>query len=210
VAGADLAAGLRAGLLGTALGEALGLPWTGVGPRAIRRDRILEGVGPTGAVTAAVLAAATTGDVPAAHGGGAAALPVALAVGWRRPDRRARRAEALALGLGAVVVADLAAAMLEGRAVHHLIADHADDWPPPFRGVAYEERAIVDALLAVLQRHDDPSEAMRAAVRLGRGRRCPASRRSPPPSKRWAGCGGRPLPSVRSCWGLTTRRRTNA
>jgi hypothetical protein len=77
--------------------------------------------------------------------------------------------EALALGLGAVVVADLAAAMLEGRAVHQLVVDHADDWPPPFRGVAFEERAILDALLAVLQRHDDPSEAMRAAARLGGG-----------------------------------------
>jgi ADP-ribosylglycohydrolase len=56
-----------------------------------------------------------------------------------------------------------------GRPLHHLVADHADDWPPPFRGVAYDDRAVVDALLAVLHRHDDPSEAMRAAVRLGGG-----------------------------------------
>ncbi|HEU4975427.1 MAG TPA: ADP-ribosylglycohydrolase family protein, partial [Baekduia sp.] len=59
MAGADLSARLRGGLLGVALGEALGLPWAGRPPREIKRDRLLEGVGPTGPVTAAVLAAAT-------------------------------------------------------------------------------------------------------------------------------------------------------
>jgi ADP-ribosylglycohydrolase len=157
VARADLGDALRGGLLGVALGEALGLPWAGVSPRAIRRDRLLEGVGATGAATAAVL-------------GGPPSLTTALAVGWRHRDHAAaRRAAALELGFAAVVVADLAAATLAGKAVYQLVTDHADDWPPPFRGVGADDRSVLDALLAVLHRHDDPSEAMRAAVRLGGG-----------------------------------------
>jgi hypothetical protein len=165
VAGADLSAGLRAGLLGVALGEALGLPWAGRAPREIKRDRLLDDVATTGAVTAAVLAGARGAAEVAAHSG----LPGGLVAGWREPDARARRAVALPSGFAAVVVADLAAAALAGRPLHHLVSDHADDWPPPFRGVAYDDRSVVDALLAVLHRHDDPSEAMRAAVRLGGG-----------------------------------------
>ncbi|MDX6729751.1 MAG: hypothetical protein QOK49_4556 [Baekduia sp.] len=165
MAGADLSAGLRAGLLGVALGEALGLPWAGRSPREIKRDRLLDEVATTGAVTAAVLAGARgVADVAPRSG-----LPGGLVAGWREPDPRPRRAAALRFGFAAVVVADLAAAALAGRPLHHLVADHADDWPPPFRGVAYDDRAVVDALLAVLHRHDDPSEAMRAAVRLGGG-----------------------------------------
>jgi hypothetical protein len=157
VARADLGDALRGGLLGVAVGEALGLPWAGVSPRAIKRDRLLEGVGPTGAATAAVL-------------GGPPNLASALAVGWRhRDDAAARRSGALPLGFAAVVVADLAATTLAGRTVHQLVTDHADDWPPPFHGVAADDRSVADALLAVLQRHDDPSEGMRAAVRLGGG-----------------------------------------
>jgi hypothetical protein len=185
VARADLAERLRGGLLGVALGEALGLPWAGVSPRAIRRDRLLEGVGATGGATAAVLAwgggqspsAGAQGLSPTAAVGDSpqpalrdCPLPQALAVGWRHRDHAAaRRAAALPLGFAAVVVADLAAATLAGKAVHQLVTDHADDWPPPFHGVASDDRSVVDALLAVLQRHDDPSEAMRAAVRLGGG-----------------------------------------
>jgi hypothetical protein len=215
---------LRAGLLGVAAGEALGLPWAGVAPRKISRQRLLDGVGPTGAMTTALLAAATGGLSPNTGGanvrgqspnagganvggqspntgganvggqspntgganvggqspntgganvgglspvGAGVALAMALAVGWREPEARARRAAALPLGFAAVVVADVAASLLAGRPVHHLVADHADDWPPPFHGVGADGRSVVDALLEVLHRHDDPTEGMRAAVRLG-------------------------------------------
>jgi hypothetical protein len=154
----------RAGLTGLALGEALGLPWAGVAPRSIKRARLLDEVGPTGAATAAALAA-ERGEVVEARG--AEALPVALVLGWRHPDPAERRAAALPLGFGAVVVADLAAWAEAGRPLHHLVTDHAKDWTPPFRGVAAEERAIVDAAMSVLYRHDDPTEGMRAVVRLG-------------------------------------------
>jgi hypothetical protein len=154
----------RAGLTGLALGEALGLPWAGVAPRSIKRAAILEGVGPTGAATATALAA-ERGEDTVAHG--AAALPVALVLGWRHPEPDARRAAALPLGFGAVVVADLAAWAQAGRPLHHLVTEHAKDWIPPFRGVAADQRAVVDAVMATLYRHDDPTEGMRAAVRLG-------------------------------------------
>jgi hypothetical protein len=162
VARADLTDALRGGLLGVAVGEALGLPWVGRAPREIKRDRVLEGVGPTGAMTAAVLAA---GGDP----GGGPPLAAALAIGWGEADPRVRRAAALPLGFSAVVVADLASAALDGKPLHHLVTDHAEDWTPPFHGVAHDGRAVVDALMAVLYRHDDPSEGMRAAVRLGGG-----------------------------------------
>jgi hypothetical protein len=168
VARPDLSAALRGGLLGVAVGEALGLPWAGVSPRAIKRDRLLDDVGPTGAATGAVLAAAA-GAGPDPGAAPAPGLVAALAVGWRETDRAARRAAAFPLGLGAIVVADLAAQALAGRAVYQQVNDHGKDWPPPFRGVAAEDRAVVDALLANLHRHDDPSEGMRAAVRLGGG-----------------------------------------
>jgi hypothetical protein len=198
VARADLTDALRGGLLGAAVGEALGLPWTGRAPREIKRDRLLDAVGPTGDVTAAVLGAAavrpspnivepTLGDSPPTlpnsverglgdcpptlpnTAAGGSRLPAALAVGWREPDPMARRTAALQLGFAPVLVADLAAWALAGKPLYHLLADHVDDWPPPFRGVAADDRAVVDALLAVLHRHDDPTEGMRAAVRLGGG-----------------------------------------
>jgi hypothetical protein len=183
VARADLTDALRGGLLGAAVGEALGLPWTGRAPREIKRDRLLDAVGPTGDVTAAVLGAAaggpspnivepTLGDSPPTFANtavGGSRLPAALAVGWREPDPMARRTAALQLGFAPVLVADLAAWALGGKPLYHLLADHVDDWPPPFRGVAADDRAVVDALLAVLHRHDDPTEGMRAAVRLGGG-----------------------------------------
>jgi hypothetical protein len=162
VARPDLSDALLGGLLGVAVGEALGLPWAGVSPRAITRDRLLDGVGPTGAATAAVLAAAV-GD--GARGG----LPDALVLGWRERDPLARRTAVLHLGFAPVMVADLAAWALAGKPLHHLVADHADDWPPPFHGVAADDRSVLDALMAVLHRHDDPTEGMRAAVRLGGG-----------------------------------------
>jgi hypothetical protein len=171
VAGADLSAGVRGGLLGVAVGEALGLPWAGAAPRTIKRERLLDGVGPTGPVTAAVLAAAgaDTGPGADARVGTAVSgrLAQGLVAGWRAPEPAARRATALPLGLAAFVVAELAARALDGQAVYQLVTDHADDWPPPFHGVGAEDRAVLDALLAVLHRHDDPSEGMRAAVRLG-------------------------------------------
>jgi len=163
VARPELSDALRGGLLGVALGEAAGLPWAGVEPRRISRRLLLEGVGPTGAMTAAVLCSASR------DGRDPGGLPAALVVGWRERDARARRAAALRLGLAPVIVADLAARALAGEPLYQLLTDHADDWPPPFRGVADDDRAIVDALLALLHRHDDPSEGMRAAVRLGGG-----------------------------------------
>jgi hypothetical protein len=162
VARPDLSDALRGGLIGVAVGEALGLPWAGVSPRAIKRDRLLDGVGPTGAATAAVLAAATGAGV---RGG----LADALVLGWREPDPLARRTAVLHLGFAPVMVADLAAWALAGKPLHHLVADHADDWPPPFHGVAADDRSVLDALMAVLHRHDDPTEGMCAAVRLGGG-----------------------------------------
>ncbi|MET0602211.1 MAG: hypothetical protein ABW167_09505 [Baekduia sp.] len=158
----DLTDALRGGLLGVAVGEALGLPWAGVSPRAIKRDRLLDGVGPTGAATAAVLAAT-------AGGGVRGSLADALVLGWREPNPLARRTAVLHLGFAPVMVADLAAWALAGKPLHHLVADHADDWPPPFHGVGADDRSVLDALMAVLHRHDDPTEGMRAAVRLGGG-----------------------------------------
>lgn len=159
----ELSDALRGGLVGVALGEALGLPWSGVEPRRISRARLLDDVGPTGAVTSRVLDAALSGTAPGAG------LPAALVLGWREPDALTRRAAALHLGFAPVMVADLAAWSLAGEPLYHLVADHADDWPPPFRGVAADDRSVLDALLAILHRHDDPSEGMRAAVRLGGG-----------------------------------------
>jgi hypothetical protein len=162
VARPDLTDALRGGLLGVAVGEALGLPWAGVSPRAIKRDRLLDDVGPTGAATAAVLAAT-------AGGGVRGSLADALVLGWREPNPLARRTAVLHLGFAPVMVADLAAWALAGKPLHHLVADHADDWPPPFHGVGADDRSVLDALMAVLHRHDDPTEGMRAAVRLGGG-----------------------------------------
>jgi hypothetical protein len=160
VAGPDLAAGRRAGLLGVAAGEALALPWVGVPPRRISRRRLLDDVGPTGPITAAL-----SEQSPNARG--QSPLMGALVIGWDVGEVGARRSAALELGVGAVVVADLAAALIAGRPVHHLVADHGDDWPPPFHGIGADDRSVIDALLAVLHRHDDPTEGMRAAVRLG-------------------------------------------
>jgi hypothetical protein len=182
VARPELSDALRGGLLGVALGEALGLPWAGVPPRAIRRTKLYDDVGPTGAVTATVLTAALerglspfrvaetspSRDDPE---GGQSPFKVeeALVLGWREPDALKRRGAALHLGFAPVMVADLAAWALAGEPLYHLVADHADDWPPPFRGVADDDRAILDALLAILHRHDDPADGIRAAVRLGGG-----------------------------------------
>jgi hypothetical protein len=162
VARPDLSEALRGGLLGVAVGEALGLAWLGCAPREIKRARLLEGVGPTGALTAAALAAADGVALEPA-----CALIGGLIAGWAEPDRLARRAAAHPLGLGAIVVADLAAQALDGRAVYQQVNDHGKDWPPPFRGVAATDRAVISALLANLHRHDDPNEGMQAAVRLG-------------------------------------------
>jgi hypothetical protein len=146
---------LRGGLLGAAAGEALGLPWVGRSPREIRRDRLADAVGATGEVVTALLGAPSDG------------LPAALALGWREPDPMARRSAALHLGFAPVLVADIASWALERKPLYHLVADHAEDWPPPFRGVSRDDRAVVDALMAVLHRHDEPGEGIRAAVRLG-------------------------------------------
>jgi hypothetical protein len=183
VARPELTDALRGGLLGVAVGEALGLPWVGVQPREINRTKLLDDVGPTGAVTAAVLTAAqhkggqspfnVAQTSPLRHdpkgGQSPFMLAVALVLGWREPDPLARRAAAMHLGFAPVMVADLAAWALAGKPLYHLVADHADAWPPPFHGVADDDRAILDALLAILHRHDDPGEGIRAAVRLGGG-----------------------------------------
>lgn len=134
------------------------MPWIGVEPRRITRRRLLDDVGPTGEATRA----AVTGE-----GQGALALPVAFVIGLDEPDPLARRAAALPLGFGAVVVADLAAWALEGRPIYQYVIDHANKWGPPYRGVAMEQRSIVDSLLATLSRHDEASEGMLSAVRIG-------------------------------------------
>jgi ADP-ribosylglycohydrolase len=141
---------LTGGVRGAALGEALGLPWAGVAARRISRRKLLDDVGPTGAFTAALLSG--EGDP----------LAVALRDGWSgRHDTTAR------LGIEAFVVARLAAQALAGRPIYQLLTDHGDDWPVPFHGTDANDRAVVDALLAILARHDDPTEGMTAAVRLG-------------------------------------------
>jgi hypothetical protein len=141
---------LSGGVRGAALGEALGLPWVGVAARRISRRRLLDDVGPTGPFTAALLSG--EGDP----------LAVALRDGWSGRQDTARR-----LGFEAFVVARLAATTLAGRPVYQLLTDHGEDWPVPFHGTDANDRAVLDALLAVLHRHDDPTEGMTAAVRLG-------------------------------------------
>jgi hypothetical protein len=147
-----------------ALGDALGLPWVGVASRKITRRHLLDDVGPTGEATR-VARAADAGE--AIERRDALALPAAFVLGLRHADPAERRAAALPLGLGAVVVADLAAWALEGRAIYQLVTDHANKWGPPFHGVALDQRSILDSLLATFARHDDPTEGMLSAVRLG-------------------------------------------
>jgi hypothetical protein len=146
---------LRGGVRGAALGEALGLPWAGVPARRISRRRLLDDVGPTGAFTVALLSG--EGDV----------LARAVRIGWGVQDRAPRRAAALAGGGAAVVVAELAAEAFAGRPVYQLLDDHAEDWPVPFHGTDGNDRAVVDALLAILHRHDELTEGVTSAVRLG-------------------------------------------
>jgi hypothetical protein len=141
---------LRGGVRGAALGEALGLPWAGVPARRISRRALLDDVGPTGPFTAALLSGA--GDP----------LAVALRDGWSGRSGTAQR-----LGVDAFVVARLAAVALAGRPVYQLLTDHGEDWPVPFHGTDANDRAVVDALMAVLHRHDEAAEGMTAAVRLG-------------------------------------------
>jgi len=140
-----------AGVHGAALGEALGLPWAGVPARRISRRRLLDDVGPTGAFTVTLLSG--EGDP----------LALALRDGWGgRTDTTAQR-----LGIDAFVVARLAEQALAGRPIYQLLTDHAEDWPVPFHGTDANDRAVVDALMAILHRHDEASEGMTAAVRLG-------------------------------------------
>jgi len=160
-----------------ALGDALGVPWIGAAPRTITRRRLLDDVGPTGDATRIAHAAdAAWGSVSPGgelfttrrHGSpDALALPVAFVIGLREADAGARRAAALPLGTGAVVVADLTAWAVEGRAFYQYLTDHANKWGPPFHGVALDQRSIVDSLLATLARHDEASEGMLSSVRLG-------------------------------------------
>ncbi|HEU4975656.1 MAG TPA: hypothetical protein VFT50_11245, partial [Baekduia sp.] len=100
-------------------------------------------------------------------GAGASALATAMVLGWREPAQAERRAGALGHGFAAVLVADLAAWALEGRPLYHLVAEHASEWTPPFRGVPLDDRAVVDSLMAILHRHDTPEDGIRVAVRLG-------------------------------------------
>jgi len=164
------------GLEGFALGDALGVPWIGVPPRKITRRRLLDDLGPTGEATRVALAASASvspgGELVTtrrhgSRGADALALPVAFVRGLGLEDARERRAATLPLGFGAVVVADLTAWALEGRPIYQYLIDHANKWGPPYGGVAMDQRSIVDSLLATLSRHDEASEGMLSAVRIG-------------------------------------------
>jgi hypothetical protein len=145
---------IRAGLVAFAAGEALGAPWAGRPGREIRRDAVLAGVGAPGTATAALLA------------GPGPTLPGAVALGWSEPRTAARRAELGELGLDGWMVAELAAGALALRPLHHAVRDHGEEWNPPFRGPR-GPREVVAALMALVFRHDDPSDAMMLAVRYG-------------------------------------------
>jgi hypothetical protein len=159
-----------------ALGDALALPWIGAAPRTITRRRLYDDIGPTGDATAIARAVDASRSVSSdgelittrRHGpADALSLPVAFVIGLNESDAGARRAAALPLGTGAVVVADLAAWALEGRPIYQSLIDHANKWGPPFYGVALDQRSIIDSLLATLARHDEATEGMLSAVRLG-------------------------------------------
>jgi hypothetical protein len=177
-------AAVRAGLVAFAAGDAAGRPWAGRGPREISKRTLLDDVGPTGWATEALLAAAGAASLGTAAGAGAASLgapgaagaeappppghfPAALALGWREPDPAARRAAALPLGFAAVLVADLAAWALEGRALRGLGEDHSWKWYAPIRGIPADDRGVMDGLLWLTHRWQDPDEGIRSAVRLG-------------------------------------------
>ena len=141
----DVTGRIRAGLVAAAAGEALGLPWVGRSPRELRRDAVMAGAGSV------------------ERRGAEHPLLAAVAVGWGEPDPRARRA---LLRGDTWAVAELAAWSLEGRPLHHAVRDHGEEWSPPFRGPR-GDREVVSALFALVFGHDDPSDGMLAAVRLG-------------------------------------------
>jgi len=133
---------------------------------------LLEISGAGATTTAAIARYRSTGALVAVRGETNGAMMRAPVVGWAFGDDERRRAvgERLARAThggrdaveGAVAIAELAAAGLEGR------LDVGGAWPAPGSSpMSYDARPTLDAIVHVLAHHREGAEAMRAAVRLG-------------------------------------------
>jgi ADP-ribosyl-[dinitrogen reductase] hydrolase len=131
----------------------------------------IRGAGPS--TTAAVEEFRRSGRLEAIAGDTNGAAMRAPAIGWAIPPGPVLRAVALRnartthAGEGAlhaaVAVAEMASRALEGEPLDL----GAADWRPPPRGVSLDATETLEAVRHVIREHEDPADAMRAAVMLG-------------------------------------------